>query len=131
MRGSLVLVTALVMVAACSPHPAPTPTFAPTPTPVPGPTLSPTGAPPGAGLGDCDGIPRSSCEAAWAAAVGPTLDPKLLPRIVGWQVRPTIVRMCGGGLVPKFDVTLHLDTGTDVTVTVAQHPGGRLEACTY
>jgi hypothetical protein len=82
-------------------------------------------------LGDCDTIPSYDCEAAWEAATDSGLDPKVLPHIVGWRVGPTAVRMCGGYLKPKFDVTFHLDTAADVTVTVAELPDGRLEACTY
>lgn len=125
------LLVGLVAVGACSPQPSPTGTLSPTPTPVPGPTLSPTLIRPGAGSGDCGGLTDFLCDAVWAAATGNGVDPKLLPRIVGWRVRPTAVRTCDGVLAPKFDVTLALDSGRDVTVTVGQYPDGRLAACTY
>lgn len=131
MPALAILLMGIVALGACSPAPAASPTSRPTSTPVPGPTLSPLATRAGTGSGDCGAIPRSDCEAAWAAATDFNLDPKVVPRIVRWQVRPTVVRMCGGYLVPKFDVTFHLDTGTDVTVTVAEHADGTLEACTY
>ena len=126
------LLVGLIAVGACSPQPAPTRTLSPTPTPVPGPTLSPTATRVGTGLGDCGAIPTSVCEAAWSAATDHGFDPKVVPRVVGWQVRPTVVRTCGGYLAPKFDVTFELDSGLpDVTVTVGEHPDGRLAACLY
>ncbi len=131
MRKPEILLIGIVAIGACSPQPVATGTFSATPTPVPGPTLSPTPTRAGTGLGDCGAIPNSDCEAAWAAATDFGLDPKVVPRIVGWQARPTTVKTCGGYLVPKFDVTFHLDTGADVAVTVGQRPDGRLEACTY
>ena len=130
-RISAALLVAGVTLGACSPQPTPSPTFVPTPTPVPGSTLTPTGTLPGAGMGDCDGIPISLCEAAWAAAVEFGLDPKIGPHIVRWRVQPTVVRTCDGTLTPRFDVVFELDSGPEVTVTVGELPDGRLAACTY
>lgn len=95
-----VMFVGLLSVTACSTQTSPAPTLRTTPTPVPGPTLSPTATRPGTGLGDCGAIPSSDCEAAWAAATDFGLDPKMVPHIVAWQVRPTVVRTCGGDLAP-------------------------------
>lgn len=126
-----IVLIGLLTVGACSPEPSPSRTLRATPTPVPGPTLLPTATRTGTGSGDCGGIPDALCEDVWTAAFDFGLAPQLAPRVVRWEVRPTVVRSCGGYLAPKFDVTFQLDSGPDVTVTVGQYPEGRLAACTY
>lgn len=128
-------VAAALLVGGCSPSPiasvAPTvPAMAP-PTAFPTLVVGPTPTPLDLGVGDCDSVERSICEAAVALAFARGLDPKLGPQVVGWKVRPTVVRLCPQGLEPRLDVTFEFRDPPAVTVTVGESADGVLDACTY
>ena len=126
--GAAVLM--LLLAGGCIPSPTPTVTSQPTSTATATFAASPT-LPSPPGVGDCDGVPALVCDAAVSAVLEFGLDPKIVPQIASWRVRPTTVAVCNQDLQPTVDVTFVLGDATEVTVTVGRRADGRFLACTY
>jgi hypothetical protein len=132
-----VLTWATLAAGGCAPQPGSsvvqTATPTATPTAVPTARFEPTATTAGVGPGDCGAVEASICESAVSFAMTRGgLDPKLVPAIVRWTVRPTSVLVCSPGLEPRFDVTFEFPNSPSITVTIGRYTyNGKLEVCTH